>query len=76
VRIGITGHSNLAPDTVALVRDALRELLANLEHPLVALGASWSSSSGPRITPVAYLGLSTRHQASTEAGVELARGPG
>jgi hypothetical protein len=37
VRIGITGHSNLAPDTVALVRDALRELLANLEHPLVGV---------------------------------------
>jgi hypothetical protein len=37
VRVGITGHSNLAPGTVALVRDALRELLANLGHPLVGV---------------------------------------
>jgi len=37
VRIGITGHSNLTPDTVPSVAEALREVLAGAEQPLVGL---------------------------------------
>jgi hypothetical protein len=37
MRIGITGHSNLAPDTVPLVADALRDVLTRAEHPVVGV---------------------------------------
>jgi hypothetical protein len=37
VRIGITGHSNLTPDTVPSVAEALREVLARAGQPLVGL---------------------------------------
>jgi hypothetical protein len=37
VRIGITGHSNLAPESVPVVADALREVLTGLGAPLVGV---------------------------------------
>ncbi len=37
MRIGITGHSNLAPDSVASVRAALLDLLAAAGRPLVGV---------------------------------------
>jgi hypothetical protein len=37
VRIGITGHSNLTPDTVPLVVEALRAVLAGIERPVVGV---------------------------------------
>lgn len=37
MRIGITGHSNLTPDTVHFVAEALREVLAGAGQPLVGL---------------------------------------
>lgn len=35
--IGITGQRNVSPDTVALVAEALREVLARAGQPLVGL---------------------------------------
>jgi hypothetical protein len=37
VRIGITGHSNLTPDTMPLVAEALRDVLAGAEQPVVGV---------------------------------------
>lgn len=37
MRIGITGHSNLTPDTVPLVVEALRAVLAGIERPVVGV---------------------------------------
>jgi hypothetical protein len=37
VRIGITGHSDLTPDTVALVTEALRGVLAGIRRPVVGV---------------------------------------
>lgn len=37
MRIGITGHNNLTPDTVPSVAGALREVLAGAEPPLVGV---------------------------------------
>jgi hypothetical protein len=37
VRIGITGHSNLSPDSVALVADAIREALSEVERPIIGV---------------------------------------
>jgi hypothetical protein len=37
VRIGITGHSNLAPDSVHAVADALRAALADIGMPLTGV---------------------------------------
>jgi hypothetical protein len=37
VRIGITGHSNLTPDAVPLVAEALREALAGAERPVIGV---------------------------------------
>jgi hypothetical protein len=37
VRIGITRHSNLSPDTVALVAEALREVLPQVGEPVVGV---------------------------------------
>jgi hypothetical protein len=37
VRIGITGHSNLTPESVPLVAAELREALSQREHPLVGV---------------------------------------
>jgi hypothetical protein len=37
VRLGITGHTNLAPGTAALIAAALRELLADVAPPLVGV---------------------------------------
>jgi hypothetical protein len=37
VRIGITGHSNLTPDTVPLVAEALRAVLAGTQRPVVGV---------------------------------------
>jgi hypothetical protein len=37
VRIGITGHSDLSPDTLALVADALRSALAGIRRPIIGV---------------------------------------
>ena len=37
MRVGITGHSNLAPDSVPGVADALRSVLGDAGHPLVGV---------------------------------------
>ncbi|MGI9001142.1 MAG: hypothetical protein ACR2GH_05700 [Pseudonocardia sp.] len=37
MRIGITGHSNLAPDAVPVVADALRHVLAEHDEPVVGV---------------------------------------
>jgi len=37
VRIGITGHSNLTPETVALVAEALRGLLVGVNQPVLGV---------------------------------------
>jgi hypothetical protein len=37
VRIGITGHSNLSADTVALVTAALRAVLTDISSPVVGV---------------------------------------
>jgi hypothetical protein len=37
VRIGITGHSNLSPDTVPLVAEAVRGVLAHCGQPVVGV---------------------------------------
>jgi hypothetical protein len=37
VRIGITGHSNLTPDSVPLVAEALRDVLGRAGEPLVGV---------------------------------------
>lgn len=37
MRIGITGHSNLTPDTVPLVAEALRTVLAGADRPVVGV---------------------------------------
>jgi hypothetical protein len=37
VRIGITGHSNLSPETVALVAEALRKVLDQVAGPVVGV---------------------------------------
>lgn len=37
MRVGITGHSNLAPDSVAAVADAMRDVLAPMTRPLVGV---------------------------------------
>ena len=37
MRIGVTGHSNLSPDTVPLVAAALRALLTDIPAPIVGV---------------------------------------
>lgn len=37
MRVGITGHSNLSPDSVPAVADALRTALADVEKPLTGV---------------------------------------
>jgi hypothetical protein len=37
VRIGITGHSNLSPETVPLVAEALRKVLDQVTEPVVGV---------------------------------------
>lgn len=37
MRIGITGHSDLSPATLALVADALRRVLAGIRRPIIGV---------------------------------------
>jgi hypothetical protein len=56
MRIGITGHSNLALDSVSLVADAIRDALSEVERPFtgatcLARGADQRECSGHRDLP-------------------------
>lgn len=37
MRIGVTGHSNLTPDSVPIVADAIRTALADIGEPITGL---------------------------------------
>ncbi len=37
MRVGITGHSNISPDSAPVIADALRATLADTERPLVGI---------------------------------------